>query len=443
MSRIKHAVLKSGCIQPNEQVIVGFSGGADSLTLLHVLHSMGVSVIACHVNHGLRGAESDADEALARTFCEVNAIPFEVLHTDIRSEAAKRGVGEEEAGRMVRYTFFEEMRERYHADKIATAHTMSDQAETVLYHLVRGSGMKGLTGIPAQRGCIIRPLLTVSREEIEAYCKENSLVFAKDSTNTDAAYARNRIRHETLPSLKAIRPNAEDAIAKTAAILSEEEQYLESQTARAFAEVMSGDAYDADVLKNLPKAIQRRVAQCILKRECGEADFASCEAMLHLITLPTGQITVHGKTVFTVRKNRLLCERSEPIAPFETALLIGGETEICGLRLKTEIVKPEELALSEKVYKKLLYLALDYDTIKGEIHVRQRKDGDRIAFAQRGVTKPLKKWFSEAGLTAVEKANVMVFADTEQLIGVWGFGTSREHAVTPNTERVLLITITD
>ena len=440
MSRIKAAIQKSGLIREGERVVVGFSGGADSMALLHALHTMGVPVVGCHVNHGLRGAESDRDEETARLFCKTHGIPFAVLHADVRKTARELGCGEEEAGREIRYAFFEETRQKYGADKIATAHTMSDQAETVLYRLVRGSGMKGLSGIPAQRGRIIRPLLTVPREEIEAYCAENELVFVQDSTNTDVSYDRNRIRKETLPSLEAIRPNAAETIARAAAILSQEDDYLEGRAKAVLEELVRENGYDVSRLRKLHPAMQRRVACRILKAECGEADHASCEALLHLLTLPTGRITVHGDTVLCIRKDRLFVEREMPLPPFCEVLLPGGITEAGGVRLKAKVVDTNVYALFEKVYKKLLYPAFDYDTIKGRIIVRQKLDGDKIAFSHRSGTKPLKKWFSEAGLTACEKSKVLVFEDSERVIAVWGFGVSRENAITEQTKRVLLIT---
>ena len=440
MSRIKTAIRKSGLIGEGETVVVGFSGGADSMALLHALHTLGIAVIACHVNHNLRGEESRRDEEAARAFCETLGVPVAVLQADVRKAAAERGCGEEEAGREIRYAFFEEIREKYGADKIATAHTMSDQAETVLYRLVRGSGMKGLRGIPSQRGCIIRPLLTVSRGEIEAYCRENGLAFVQDSSNTDVSYDRNRIRRETLPSLEAIRPNAAETIARTASVLAQEDDWLEEQAESMVACVVCADGYDAAKLRELHPAMQRRIACRILKKECGEADFASCEALLHLLTLSSGRITVHGDTVLCIRRDRLFAERETPLPPFCEPLLIGKNTEAGGICLKAEIIEANVYALSEKVYKKLLYPAFDYDTIKGRIFVRQKKDGDRIAFSHRSGTKSLKKWFSEAGLTAREKSEVLVFEDTGRVIGVLGFGVSRENAVTPETKRILLIT---
>ena len=160
MNRIERAVRNSGFFKPDIHVVVGFSGGADSTALLYCLSvQCQFPVTACHVNHMLRGDESDRDEAAARNFCQMYGIPLEVRRIDVGKMAKEENAGVEETGRKVRYAFFEETRRLHGAALIATAHTMSDQAETVLFRLARGSGMKGLCGIPAKRGYVVRPLL--------------------------------------------------------------------------------------------------------------------------------------------------------------------------------------------------------------------------------------------------------------------------------------------
>ena len=440
MNRIERTVQNSGFFKPDTHVVVGFSGGADSTALLHCLAvRCKIPVVACHVNHMLRGRESECDEEAARSFCQTYGIPLEVRRIDVGKMAKEENAGVEETGRKVRYAFFEEVRRLHGAALIATAHTMSDQVETVLFRLARGSGMKGLCGIPARRGNVVRPLLSVTRVEVEAYCQEYNLPFVTDSSNADCRYARNQIRNVVLPALTQIEPQAERAIARASSILSEEENYLRECTEQAVREIRRADGYDAKRLRALPMAIRRRAAVLILQTEAGGADYAACEALLHLLDLPSGSITVQGGAVLSVRRDRLYRDSAKEFPPFCTPLLLRGETQVCGKILRAEIISRDVYAAYQKIYKNLLYLALDYDTIRGKLVLWQKQDGDRFAPAHRGGTRTLKKLFAEAGLSAAQKSAVPVLWDEERIVGVWGFGTDRENAVTPETKRILFI----
>ena len=202
-------------LENGDTVIVALSGGADSVTLLHILNSIkelyNLTLRAAHLNHGIRGEEADRDEDFVRKLCESMGVPLDVRREDIPAIAKESGKSEELCGREVRYAFFDALCEQYGA-KIATAHNRDDHAETVLWNLVRGAGLSGLCGIPVRRGGIIRPLLGCSRAQIEAYCAENQLAYVTDSTNLTAAYTRNRIRLEVMPILRQLNENAEGNI---------------------------------------------------------------------------------------------------------------------------------------------------------------------------------------------------------------------------------------
>ena len=426
MNRVEQAVRKSGFFKAGSRVIVGFSGGADSTALLHCLAvRCGVSVIACHVNHLLRGEESDRDEQAVRLFCRTYHIPLEIQRIDVAAVARREQCGLEEAGRMVRYRFFEKMRQTHQTDWIATAHTLSDQAETLLFRMARGY--------------IVRPLLTVSRTDIESYCKQYALPFVTDSSNQDCRYARNQIRNAVLPALAKIEPQAERAIARLASILSEEDAYLSEHTEQAMAEIALDGGYSAQKLLSYPAAIQRRAAIQILQKECGHADYASCEALLHLANMYSGSISVTGSTILSIRRGKIFREEQAVFPPFAVPLSVNKPVNICGMHLCSQIIPQDMYATYQKIYKNLLYLALDYDTIKGKLVIRQKQDGDRFSPAHRKGTRTLKKLFAEAGLTAVQKSAVPVFCDEERIVAVWGFGTECNNAITPKTRRILLI----
>ena len=211
-------------------VLAAVSGGADSLSLLHWLHARGVRVAAAHLHHGLRGAAADEDEAFVRGFCAARGIPFYAEHADVRALAARDGISVEEAGRKARDDFLERTAAVTGASRVATAHHADDNAETLIFQLVRGA-RSGLGGIAPVRGIYIRPFLTLTRAQIEAYAGANGLAYRFDETNGDDAYARNYIRHEILPRLTALNAAAASHIAETARTLRAEGEFLDALAA--------------------------------------------------------------------------------------------------------------------------------------------------------------------------------------------------------------------
>ena len=270
---IKNYILKNRLIEKGDCVLVGLSGGPDSVFLLEVLNgfreSMDFRLFAVHVHHGIRGEEADRDEKFSQELCRERDIPFKVVHVDAPEYAKEKGLSLEEAARILRYEAFEAERknieegygskaERKNLEdgygcevgscRIAVAHHMDDQAETVLHNLVRGSGIKGLSGMEARRGVIIRPLLSVKREYILRKLQEEGIPYVMDSTNLETQYTRNRIRTSVLPELKEINPEAASHIAKTADILREADDFfrkMASDYVDRFQEITS-DSGDAD-----------------------------------------------------------------------------------------------------------------------------------------------------------------------------------------------------
>ena len=247
---MKDKVLKtmqSRGMLPFGSVLVGLSGGADSAALLYLLcrlsEELGFAVYAAHVNHGLRGAAADADERFSEALCKLLGVEFRVLRADVKGEAEKRGMSEELAGRCVRYEFFDKLASEHNIDRIATAHHKNDNAETILMNFVRGTGIKGLCGIPYTRGKIIRPLLDCTRAEIERYCGENSIEYVTDMTNLDTVYTRNKARHILIPEIeREFNPAFVDTITHNAQLLMLEEDYMRAETEKAYAGTVSDGA---------------------------------------------------------------------------------------------------------------------------------------------------------------------------------------------------------
>lgn len=239
-------------VEPGERVLCALSGGADSVSLLLCLKELGVDVCACHLNHELRGADADADESFCRMLCQRENIPFVSQRRDAAREAQRTGQSVETAARELRYRFFAECAQALGADKIATAHTADDNLETMLFRLIRGTGLAGLAGIPPVRGRIIRPLLRVERRDIEAYLAERGQDWCTDATNAEDICTRNRIRHQVMPALREIIPEAAQHAAETAVLLRQDEAAL-----RALAQEMPEDG-GLDWLNKQPEAIRSR-----------------------------------------------------------------------------------------------------------------------------------------------------------------------------------------
>ena len=273
------AVRRENMLCEGGNVLVALSGGADSMALLCFLReqrkalSIG-TLTAAHINHGLRGEEAERDEAFVRAQCERLGIPLLVLRADVAGEATANGEGLEEAGRRVRYTFLTEQARRLHA-RIATAHTLSDSIETVLFHMARGCGLRGLCGIPPVRTSsfdetilIIRPLIDCTRTDIEDYCERGAIPFVNDSTNSDPSYARNRIRHHIVPEFKAINPDAEAAFFRLQKHARAEDAFLDGLAEKALrnAALTDGrDGYNAGILRKLPEVLRNRALAMVVR----------------------------------------------------------------------------------------------------------------------------------------------------------------------------------
>jgi len=272
LEKIKALSLRRNFYRDGEKTLVGFSGGADSVTLLHALCTLlgAERIVAVHINHMLRGEEANADEEFCRDFCQKREIPF--LSRKIDVNALCFGVGFEEAARNVRYAVFEEIAGAMQCATVSLAHTASDNLETVLFHLCRGAGASGLSGIPAERplgsGTVVRPLLDVTREEVLAYVGENGLDFRTDSTNGDTAYTRNFIRAEIVPLLQRINPAVEENARSAAASVAALRDYASDSAEKWLRE--NGGEIRSRAWSGVPEALRYPILEALYRQYGGE-----------------------------------------------------------------------------------------------------------------------------------------------------------------------------
>ena len=293
-------------IGASDGIVVGFSGGADSAALLHFLAvdmRLCSRITALHVNHMLRGDDAERDERFCRDFCSARGIAFEAVHINIAEISG--GVAVEETARNERYRALTDCAARHGAKYIALAHTETDNAETLIFNIVRGSGLKGACGIPSSRPCgdftIIRPLLTCTRAETEEYCRENGIEYVTDATNSDTHYTRNFIRHEILPRLRRINPAAEDSLGSLCALLSCDSDFIEGEAERFFASLADGRTAAIAALAELHEAVRTRVlARMYHAAGGGDIDSRHIRAVCDIMRGGTGAKTELPGGIFAV-----------------------------------------------------------------------------------------------------------------------------------------------
>ena len=425
---------------PGGRVIVGLSGGADSICLAHFLWSHGVPLLAAHLNHGLRGGRAAADEEFVRDWCASRGVPLRVRRENIAARAAESGRGLEECGRDARYAFFQSLAGP--EDRIATAHTRSDLAETVLLRLARGAGARGLSGIPPVRGNIIRPLYEVSREEVEGYCAAHGLAYVTDESNFSREYARNRIRLDAVPALRSVNPAWEEAVLRAARSLAEDEAYLSACAARELERARRGPAYDAGVLASLVPALRSRALALALRRATGlETDALHLRQAAALfpgggaVTVPGGaQLRVERGLLTVVPRGGFPALEPVPAGRFPARVNGGRTAEI-------RVLPMEEAQNPQKIHNLLFQNLLDYDTILFDISWRTRREGDRFRPAGQNVTRSLKNLFQEAGIPPALRGCVLLLEGKGGIVWMEGFGAAEEYRVRPSTKRVAVIEI--
>ncbi len=430
-------------LPPGARVLVAVSGGADSLALLHwLVTEQGAlslrEIAAAHIHHGLRGEEADRDERAVRAFCDACGVRLFVCHADVAAEAHRRGDGVEEAGRAVRYAFLERTAAENGFDRIATAHTLTDAMETVLLHMARGTGLGGLAGIPPVRGRIIRPLLTVTRAEVETYTAAAGIAFVTDSTNADVTFARNRVRREILPALYRLNPRADEAFARLMRAARADEDYLREQTAAALDKVrLVRGLYRADALRSLHPALAARVVRQAVEESAG----VCCEErhLREILSRLTtgGSVTINGAVDVTVHRDRLtiLPRGGEP--PAERPLADGEDYACGGVRWHCRVFERKNWENRQKIHKILLQFTCDYDRIGDKAVVRGRRTGDALHPVHANGGKTLKKWMNERHVPPAWRDQMPVLADEEGVFLVPGLGCDRRVAVDDKTRHIL------
>ncbi len=438
--KVVSALTDFSMLDSTNEVVVGFSGGADSVCLLHILNQIkdefGFILTAAHVNHGLRGDEALRDAEFSEAFCHNNSIEFRLLNADCPAEAEKTGESFEECGRRIRYGFFNSLCSSQ--TKIATAHNSNDNAETVIFNIIRGTSLNGACGIPPVRDNIIRPLLYCSRAEIEGYCNENNLDFVTDSTNLSVNYSRNKIRHLVLPVLEEINSGAINNINSFSSLARSVNSFVNKQVSDVLTQSQIADnSYKVDLLIQQEAYICK---QCVVEAfsRFSDKSIASkkIDAVFSLLH-NGGRLQLFGDEFVEVVKGVLRFFKNKEQSPTEQIYV-----EALPFVYKNDLFNVEIIEYTKslkKINKLVLDNLIDCDRIVGKICLRTRKNGDYIRLPRRNVSKSLKKLFSEMNVPVEIRDNVPVLADDEGVIWVYSVGVTERCKVHEGSTNIVYV----
>lgn len=448
LHKLLNTIEKYDMIDSGDRVLIGVSGGADSVALLHMLNrlksELEIELSVAHINHGLRGRAADSDAAYVENLCRQWDIPFFLKEVDIRELSKSWRISEEEAGRRVRFGFFDEVLSKIGGDKIALGHHRDDQIETILHNIIRGTGMEGLRGIkPIRDGKIIRPLLEIDRLSIEKYLEDQKISYRHDETNYQAIYTRNKIRLELIPYMeKAFNPKLKDSIVRMADILGEEDDFLTEYTHDLIKKNVNKEVNKViipiDFFKSCHVAIRRRIVRvCIeyLSRDMADIGQSHIDGILDIcnlgpgsaIDLPSGLIGYRDyDTIVLIKRSAYRSER------FDVALDVPGAVVIdeIGIEIRARFVEEKRFGDPNCVY-------IDGDVISGPLRIRNRVDGDRFRpLGMRG-SKKLKDFFIDEKVPRYLRDSIPLVLDEQNIVWVVGYQIGDDYKITGDTQTII------
>lgn len=457
LDRVRLTIHKYRMFRPGNKVVVAVSGGPDSVALLHLLwrlqDELNLTLHVAHMNHRLRGEESQADAAFVRSLAQSLNLPVTVESHDVMAAWVQEGGSLEEVARRIRYEFLEGVAERVGGDKIATGHHADDQAETVLLWLIRGAGPTGLAGIPPVRPLkVVRPLIEVQREEIEVYLKQHGLAFRQDTSNRETIYLRNKVRWQLIPLLKEeFNPNIISVLRRLATILRDEDDYLQGEVSVYFPQVIkkitkSKIILDVSSFLEYHLAIRRRMirrALLLLRGNLRHIEFDHIESLLQLAAEgPTGKVIHLPDELSTERAGEVLIIKHGSTKTFWREVKVPGQTEIPEIEaeLRTEILTRENLPSDLRITpREVAYL--DAETLGGPLYVRNRLPGDRFQPLGGPGTKKLKDYFIDQKIPRLERDEIPILTTDEEVVWVGGWRLSEKFKVTDKTKTVLRVNL--
>ncbi len=439
LDTVRNTIQTHNLIEKGDKVVCAVSGGADSVCLLHALLNLRseyqITIYVANVNHLIRGEESDSDSDFVKRICKAADVELFYREYDVPKLSKELKMGTEECARLVRYEFFEKISQKLEGAKIATAHNLNDNAETVLFRLIRGSSAEGLCGISHKRGNIIRPLLDAPRKDIEKYLRENNISYVTDSSNLTPDYSRNKLRLNVFPVLREIFPDAEKKIVSASRFISEDNAYLNS-LASEFEKEFSGEGYfNADKFNLLPECVKRRVARNFLNRwGAREISAQNIDAIIDLAKNESGkEFDING--VFYAKKvyDKVVLQRRKEKEEFLREIKLGETLEADDWKITVKTACQYVKKTNNNI------AVFDGDLLKGPFTVRYRKDGDKMALLGLEGRKKLSDIFSDAKIESTNRDFIPLVEFQGEIIYLCGLRQSSRFKADKYTKNYLVI----
>lgn len=417
-NKVLKTVKKYNMLSKGDRVLIGVSGGADSIALLEFFVSVkekyDLDICVAHIEHGIRGEDSVNDAVFVENYCKKLGVSFYLKTIDAPNLAKKAKMGVEEYSRMARYDFFNTIE----CDKIATAHNLTDNIETLLFRLARGTGLKGACSIPAVRGKIIRPFIEVSSGEIRKWCNDNNIPYRVDCTNSDSAYSRNLIRLEILPLFEKLNANYQDNIENFISDVNEDYAFIDDYVKSIYPKIVKNNEIDLPKLNELDLSIKKRILIMFFDENGYSLNRIHLQSVID-ITLKSGKSQIKENVFAISAKGKIR------IAKFND------------LNKKDEFVT--KILNIDEFKDKNIDFYCDCDKIVGNIIIRAKQAGDRIKPAGRNVSKTLKKLFNESAYPIEKRDKKIVVCDDFGIVGVIGLCADERVKVDCNTAKILTI----
>ena len=445
-------------VSGSEKLLVAVSGGPDSVCLLHILvrlqEELKLKLHLAHLNHQLRGAESEADADYVADLARQLGIPATIEKREVKDYQARERLSPEEAAREVRYGFLAEVAKSIGAEKVAAGHTLDDHIETILMHLTRGTGTRGLRGLQpytewkSKTGSmtIVRPLLEISHEETEDYCQQHKLMPRLDASNLSLSPLRNRIRQQLLPLLRSYNPRVTDALLRTGRIASDDIDFLDEQIDRLWDEIARQRGktivLDQEGFDPLPPALKRYLLRASLEKLLGSAkdvEMRHIEEMMSLVTKQAGKrLSLPQGLIFSVEYNQYrLTSDLDSLSPFpvlgdEVSQKIPGQTSLPGWLIEASIIDRKRMTEEDD-----FTAYLDLGKTSDKLVVRSRRRGDRFQPLGLPQSKKVGEFMIDAKIPQAWRGKIPIVCSPEQIVWVVGWRIDERMKVSENTKQVL------
>jgi tRNA(Ile)-lysidine synthase len=448
MKRTEEKVIKfineKKLLQKGDSVLVALSGGADSVFLLYFLYKFAkmyrIKLASIHINHKLRGVEADEDEQFCKTFSEKLNIPFHSVKKDVKYFAKKNKISIEEAGREIRYKEFFKLAKKYSYSKIATAHHSSDNTETVFLNLIKGAGLKGIAGIPASRGNIIRPILSTSKHEILAYLKKNKISFRTDVSNESNKYERNFLRNQILPLIKEkLNPSLDDTIFNSSEIIKNYLKYISHEVDKIKKKGVKQDAdkllISVRELESADEAIQAGAVISSIEQYFNlTIEYAAVKSILGLLNKQTGRtITLPGEFKAIRERENIIIFASQKPENIEIIKISQGEEK----KLNGKKISIRRVSSAGKIGADRNEEFISGDNLKPDFIIRRWKAGDRfIPFGSKG-SKKISDFLNEQKIPSHKKSEQLLLINDSRIVWVIGLRLDNRFKIEDSTKYIM------